>query len=162
VKSDDDENDGSTRTYILIGILALVGVIALTMVVCYLFSGTGGANVSGKVTLDGVTVDSGLVVFMGADGKNEAPVTAPIENGNYRLVGNQGGGVPIGKYKVAVTREALKNGTVPTGEKLEQARSKGLLINVLPKIYESHADTPLQFELRSGSQTINLEMKKKQ
>jgi hypothetical protein len=120
------------------------------------------AHVSGTVTLDNAPVSGALVVLIGEDEQNKAPVVAQTDDqGKYRLVGHRRGGILPGKYKAVVTKMALADGTVPQGEKLEQARSQGLLLNVLPPAYEDRATTPLAFDVSGGSQTINLELKRK-
>jgi len=155
----DTEQGTSIRMFILIGVLAVLALIGALYI---FFSMSGGADVSGRVTLDGDPVKGALVIFTGADGKNPSPLTAQTDDdGNYRLQGNQGGRVPVGKYKATVTKQALPSGKVPTGEKLEQARAKELLVNVLPKAYEDAASTPLLYDFASGKNTINLELKKK-
>jgi hypothetical protein len=146
------ERKGSTRLLIVLGAAVALAVVG----------GCGGeARVAGTVTLEGEPVAGALVAFVAADDKT-APVVAQSDDaGGYALVGNKGGGVPAGKYKVVVTRMALKDGTVPTGERLEQARARGLLQNVLPPAYADRATTPLQFDLGGGGNTINLALKKR-
>src|SRR5215510_6231132 len=113
-----------------------------SVVVCTVFvmllSGlgcSGSAQVSGKVTFDSQPVAGAQVVFVAED------------KGEYRLIPNTPAGIAVGKYKVAVTKEALKDGTVPQGEGLEEARTNGLLSNILPKVYEDRATTPLVFDI---------------
>ncbi len=150
------ESEGSKTLPVLLALLALAALGALW----YFFARSGDAQVSGKVTLDSAPVSGALVVFLRDGGPGQGPGTARSdEQGSYRLLGNTGGGVPPGKYKVVVTKEALKDGTVPQGERLEQARTQGLLVNVLPSKYEG-ATTPLVFELKAGSNTVDLELKK--
>jgi hypothetical protein len=137
-----------------------VAAVALGVLVWLLSFHSGKAQVSGTVTLDGKAVPGAQVVFLGEDEKNEAPIVAVADDeGKYRLIGHDSAGIPTGKYRVAVSKMALKDGTVPVGERLEQARAQGLLRNVLPKVYEDRATTPLQFDVQAGSRTINLELK---
>ena len=152
------DKERSSNALVLVALLALAALGALW----YFFARSGDAQVSGKVTLDGAPVAGALVVFLRESAQGQGPSTAQSnDEGVYRLVGNAGGGIPAGKYKVAVTKEALKDGTVPQGERLEQARSQGLLKNILPKEYEECPTSPLAFELRPGGNTVDLELKKK-
>jgi hypothetical protein len=116
------------------------------------------ARVSGTVTLDGEPVRGAQVVFA-RDGSG--PVVAQTDDaGRYALVGNTGAGLPPGEYRVTVTKEAMKDGTVPTGEALTQARAKGLLKNVLPAKYAEPGTSPLRFDLAPGSRAIDLPLTK--
>ena len=145
--------------------MPLVAIAIMVLVVVgagwFIFFRSSTAHVSGQVTLDSKPVPHANIVFIGEDAKNEAPIVAQADgSGYYRLVGNVEAGIPLGKYKVAVTQMTLKDGTIPQGEQLDQARAKGLLSNYLPKVYEERSTTTLQFDVRSGSNTINLELKK--
>lgn len=142
-------------------IVGAVIAIVLVVVVGFFFMGKKEANVSGTVTLDGSPLSAAQVVFIGEDANNQSPVVAQSdEAGKFSLTGNTGGGLPLGKYRVMVTKESLADGTRPAGEGLEKARVDGLLMNSLAKVYEDQSTTPLKFELHQGANTINLELKK--
>ena len=81
-------------------------------------------------------------------------------DGSFQIVGNTGNGIPVGQYKVVVSKMALPDGTVPKGEQLVLAQQQGLLRNVLPGVYEDRASTPLRATLRGGNNTVNLELKR--
>lgn len=151
--------EGSGKPLLVLG---AAGALAVAGALCYFAFPAREAQVSGKVMLDSKPVPGALVAFIGADEGNEAPVAVQADDaGNYRLMGNQGGGIRPGKYQVVVTKLALKDGTVPVGERLLQARAKGLLLNFLPKVYEERSTTPLQFDVAGGSHTIDLDLKKR-
>ena len=82
------------------------------------------------------------------------------ESGEYRLLGNDGAGVPIGAYKITVVKMALADGTIPVGRAFELAREQGKLKSVVPKIYADPASTPLKAELRGGDNRVDLELVK--
>ena len=150
------EKEGTGFVAIALGALALVGV----GVAVWFLTGTGSARVTGQVTFAGKPVAMALVTFVGEAEKNKNPIVALTnEQGVYTLVSNQGGGVRTGKYKVMVTKEALKDGTIPATKELQKARNSGLLVNVLPAAYEDNSTTPLLVEVRGGRNTINLELK---
>jgi len=158
-KSKTAERDGPNRA--LIGGIA-AAVLLLAAVFWFFMGGSSEGHVSGTVTLEGEPLASAQVVFIGEDEKNRAPLMAPTdEDGSYKLVGHKGGGIAAGKYKVVVTKMALKDGTIPEGPKLQEARSKDLLLNVLPKVYEDRSTTPLSFEVRPGGNKIDLVLKKR-
>ena len=139
-----------------------IGAGGLLVLVLGGFGCSSGAQVSGKVTLDGQPVGGAQVIFVCEDKGAEATIVARTDDaGSYNLIANTPAGIAVGKYKVAVTKEALKDGSVPQGEQLEQARAGGKLMNILPKVYADRATTPLQFDLRGGANTIPLELKKK-
>lgn len=152
-----DEADNSKRT-----IIAAAIAIVLVVVVGFFWTGKKEAKVAGIVTLDGAPLAGAQVVFIGDDEKNQSPVVAQSDNaGKYGLIGNAGGGLPLGRYRVMVSKMSLQDGTRPAGEALEKARVDGLLVNTLAKEYEDQATTPLKFELHQGANTIDLHLKKK-
>ncbi len=141
--------------------LAVAAVLAVVAVVLLgvSFLLPGEAVVSGTATWNDQPLAEALVVFV-PDEERQSPIAVPTDDaGRYQLIGGKGGGVPPGKYRVVVTKMALKDGRVPKGELLEQARAKGQLVNVLPRAYEEFDTTPFRWTLRSGLNTINLEVK---
>lgn len=149
-------DDGQKK--LLIGAGIAIVVIAILW---FAFMGKKEARVSGTVTLDGTPLPEAQIVFVGEDANNNSPVVAQSdEAGKFVLIGLNGGGVPPGKYRAAVSKQTLKDGTRPTGEELERARVEERLVNTLPKIYEDRATTPLQFEFHPGTNKVDLELKK--
>lgn len=150
-------DDDGTQKLLIGGGLAIVAIVSAV----FFLMGSNEAMVSGAVTLDGTPLAEAQVVFLGEDANNQSPVVAQSdESGKYALTGVTGGGIPPGKYRATVSKQTLKDGTRPIGEELEKARIEERLLNTLPKPYEDRATTPLQFEVRSGNNTINLELKK--
>lgn len=151
-------NDDERSKQLLIGISVAVSVI---VIVGLFWMRETEARVSGVVTLDGTPLSNAQVVFIGDDENNQSPVVAQTDDaGAYSLIGVNGGGLPLGKYRATVNKMTLKDGTIPAGEDLEKARVEALLVNSLPKAYEDRSTSPLQFELHRGTNAINLELKK--
>lgn len=156
---DDNEQERTRSVIVVLGVL-IASIAAVLWFLVFRTSDRNPAHVRGEVTLDGTPVSGATVVFLPEDAKG-GPITAFTgEQGDYRLVGNLGGGIPAGKYKVAVSKQALADGTVPTGEQLLQARSAGLLRNTLPAIYEDQSTTPLVFDVPAGNNVVNVQLKK--
>src|SRR5262245_34317710 len=154
-----EANEGSNRKALIV---TAVVVLAAVVGLLWLSLSGGPAEVSGVVTLDDQPVAGAQVVFVGVEEGKETPIVASTDSdGAYKLLPPSRAGVPVGKYKVTVARMVLKDGSVPSGERREQARSQGLLINMLPKDYEDRATTPFAFDVKSGANTINLSLKKK-
>ncbi|MSR31744.1 MAG: hypothetical protein EXR99_09590 [Gemmataceae bacterium] len=145
----------------LILMSALAVVLFLIVGGVWFFSGESGGSVSGKVTLNGEVVDRARVVFE-IQGENRAgPFQAQTNDmGEYQLFGSTSAKVPLGNYKVSVVKLTLRGGQVPVGEKALAFEEKGQLSNILPKTYESMETTPLQREVRSGRNSIDLDLKK--
>ena len=158
-KADDDDDEASKTKpiFIVLGSVILVGGL-----IWYLFfTGPTGGLVSGKATLDNAPLKGASVAFIGQGDKNKGTlIAATNDEGAYKLLGNEGAGIPAGKYKVVVTKMALKGGQVPSGEGRDEAEEKGLLVNILPPIYENTASTPFEFEVKVGQNTFNLDLKK--
>jgi len=147
------------KSLIYLGVLG--AILVLMAILWYVVFRTPEAVVVGRVTLGSEPLIGAQVVFIGEDEDNQTPlVTQTREGGNYRLTANKAGGIPVGKYKVVVTRVALPDGTIPQGEKLVQARNSGQLKNMLPEVYEDRSTTPLVVEVRPGENLLNLELKK--
>jgi hypothetical protein len=155
-RHDDDE---SGRSFLI----PLVGIAVALLLgigcVWFFFVRSRDAAVSGLVTFDQKAVPGAVIVFV-----SESEVAIPTqsdESGNYRLIGNTGAGIPPGSYKVTVTQDTLKDGSVPKDIKqLQRARADGLLENRLPSAYSDHRTTPLRFDIHSGNNMVNLEVKK--
>ncbi len=153
------ERQGTNHTPILVGVA--VAILVAGALVWFLMPGDHEGHITGTVTLENKPLPGAQVVFLGEDEKNRAPIVSQTDDqGQYRLIGNKGRGIPVGKYKVVVTKQALPDGSVPQGERLEQARSQGLLKNFVPKIYEDRSTTLLSFDIQAGAQTVDLKLTK--
>ena len=155
-------NDGETKTRTPILIVGAV-VALIAAIWWYCGSGPSLASVSGQATLDGQPVAGARIIFVQiAEGDHQPGglIALSDDAGKYQLRGPAGQGVPLGKYKVNVEKDALVDGTVPLGKALERARAQQQLVNILPALYAG-AETPFQFEIVAGSNQIPLEMKKR-
>lgn len=146
----------------LIVMSAFAILLLLIFVAVWFFSGSsGGGLVTGKVTLNDEPVDGARLVFEMTGENASAPLPAQTnDQGVYTLFGFTDKSVPVGTYKVTVTKMTLKDGRIPDGEDLLKAEAKGLLKNSLPKAYEKSSTTPLTREIKSGKNVIDLELKK--
>jgi hypothetical protein len=111
------------------------------------------SQVSGNVTLDGKSIGPGMTVFTPVgDGK---PATGSIESdGSYTLLTGREAGLTAGTYKAMVSiRELPKNmkpGDRPPPGKL-----------LIPEKYEQVDTSGLQYEVKPGRNTIDIEMTSK-
>src|SRR4051812_32716242 len=95
--------------------------VCLLLAGCPLFAAgcsPGKGSVSGRVTLNGAAVPSGIISFHSEEGNREV-VNAPIKDGNYAVYG-----IPAGKATVTVsaisvptTAPAVVPETTASGEK---------------------------------------------
>jgi hypothetical protein len=157
---DEGDDQSSSKLPWLLGALGLLAALSVCIWFFY-FRSPGGAEVSGTVTLEGAPLAGASIVFVLQDKSETVVMAKSDEQGEYRLVGNAGKQINVGAYKVAVSKYALRDGTIPVGEKLEIAKANGKLFNYVPAIYEEHASTPLQFDVKSGRNVIPIELKKK-
>jgi hypothetical protein len=152
------QDESSNSLKIVAGAAAILVVIVLLRF--FVFS-SQEASVRGTVTLDEAPLASAQVVFLLADVEDPAPLVAQTDDaGHYELMGPQGHGIPVGKYKVMVSKTSLPDGTLPKGEKLVQMRGQGWLQESLPGVYSDRASTPFEFDIQSGPQTIDLRVKR--
>lgn len=134
-------------------------------------AGCGGATaiVSGKVTYEGKPVTSGYVAFYSADGQT---VTGRIDDEGQYTVSK----APVGDVKVAVfttdpaqkpPRQLLANGkqgggpskgkAPPEEETMEPVRAGKFV--AIPSRYKDPEQSGLNFTVKSGPQTIDLDLK---
>ena len=117
--------------------------IALLFLLCVLFTGcdTGPAQgtVSGTVTLDGKSVDGGLIRFVPADG-NTQPADSVITGGAYTVT------MPVGEKKVEVY-------WAPSSGKGADTATQGAeqIVQRIPAKY--NAQTTLSYAIVKGKQT---------
>lgn len=153
------DNERSEKSVLILGAAVL---LLAAPVVWYFGFRTVEAHVAGTVTLGGEPVAGAQVIFLGAGEQDPAPlVSSTDDEGHYQLASNTGRGIPLGSYKVVVSKMALRSGAVLQGERMLQARNDGQLVNVLPRVYEDRGTTTLQCDVRPGVNTINLELQRR-
>jgi hypothetical protein len=116
-------------------------------------SGGGlGAEVSGKVSLDGVSIGPGAVTFAPVGG-GENPATGAIQNdGSYFLKTSREEGLRPGKYQVALQIHEIPTDLAPGQRDMRPAKSR------IPTKYTDVSTSGLEYDVEPGSNTINLEM----
>jgi hypothetical protein len=111
--------------------------------------------------LDGQPVEGAKVVFVGdGDPKLGTYQGGPTDKtGKYSLYGPTGSGIPLGKYKIIVTKTVRRDGK-PLGEDMseDEAREQGVLKNELPEIYAQHDTTTLGAVIKAGSNPVDLKL----
>jgi hypothetical protein len=123
-------------------------------------------SVTGKVTLDGKPVTNGLVTFMPAAGGR--PATGKTNtSGQYELLGVDGKGALLGQHRVTVTTlqevVAAAEMSSDSPEYAKQAVAdpsdydSAAVVEPIPARYNTN--TELTFEVKSGSNVIDLELK---
>ena len=143
---------GWARTQRLIGIGCLLVTLETGLNGC---GSRAESTVSGAVTLDGVALEHGQVVFV-PTGTGGQGVTGQIQsNGSYRMQVGQTGGLPAGEYKVVVLSRAPSVTSSTPGA----PPAPGKLLT--PERYRQATTTDLQFVVEPGSNTIDLELKSK-
>jgi hypothetical protein len=112
------------------------------------------SSVSGTVSLEGKPIGPGTVSFVPSD-KTQNPAVGTIQpNGSYYLKSNRVEGLPAGNYQAAVTVYEPIN--LPPGE-----RSSTPSKPVHPDRYMSPETSGLAFEVKPGSNTINIDLTSK-
>jgi hypothetical protein len=113
----------------------------------------GGAEskVSGMVTLDGVAVGPGTVVFAPLDGTSNPADGAIQMDGSYFLKTSREVGLKAGKYRVGVT--VLDQPDVQPGE-----RSMIEAKYVTPQKYADPSESGLEYTVEPGENTIDIKL----
>jgi hypothetical protein len=110
-----------------------------------------GAEVSGRVTLDGNPVGPGVVVFAPTNGNANPPEGAILPDGSYFLKTSRDIGLRPGKYRVAVSVYESQN--LQPGE-----RGTAPPKLVTPEKYASHETSGLEFDVASGDNAIDIKL----
>ena len=132
-------------------IALLLGLILSGMAGC---SGGGlESTVSGTVTLDGQLIGPGTVLFVPANGTTNPSVGTIEPNGSYTVKSSRTEGLPAGRYRVSVTVFEPLVGAQPG----ERSTKPSKLIH--PEKYTLVDSSGLEFDVASGSNEINIELK---
>lgn len=139
----------------------LTNAVSLLGIVCslLLIGGCGGdslnrAEISGKVTLDGKPVDTGMVTFMPKNTENAVVVGAKIVNGEYRLKRTEG--PAVGTYSVRVS-SVQSTGKMVKDQAIE-GHTYEEYTETIPKPY-SGMESPLTTEVNPGKNTADFDIK---
>jgi hypothetical protein len=123
-------------------------VTAAAMAMAMAAAGCGGDGiprepVSGKVTLDGSPLDSGLIAFTPAD-NTRPPAGTAIQDGRYSI--GRGDGPAPGPHTVTISSRK------PTGKKLKSADFPGTLVEETREIIapQYNVDSRLGVEVKQG------------
>jgi hypothetical protein len=128
-----------------------LGAFAITATIAGCGGSELGAEVSGRVTLDGNPVGPGVVVFAPTDGNSNPPEGAILPDGSYFLKTSREVGLRPGAYKVAVSVY-----DVPDLKPGERSTAPPKLVT--PEKYASHETSGLQFDVGSGDNAIDIKL----
>jgi len=131
-----------------------LGAFAITATIAGCGGSDFGAEVSGRVTLDGNPVGPGVVVFAPTAGNTNPPEGAILPDGSYFLKTSRDVGLRPGAYKVAVSVY-----DVPDLKPGERTSAPPKLVT--PPKYSSVETSGLQFEVQPGGNTIDIELSSK-
>jgi len=138
----------------------LAGGFVLFLSVGLFGCGGGTGTVTGKVQVNGKVVPSGLVTIIASDnGSYRSPVK---KDGTYEI-----SGVPVGLAKITVTNAPeiadagppTADGTAPKAPPGSQGAAPVKIPTIIPKKYETAAESGLTYTVKSGSQTYDLDLK---
>ncbi len=126
------------------------------------------APVEGTVTRNGRPVPHAQVIFFAEeDGHGPRSTAITDEAGHFRLAADDGrDGAPVGHHRVCVVDTAVvterfglaaKHASHEFSAKAATAK-KATGKATIPPVYGRPADTPLRAEVRSGSQTIDVQL----
>ncbi len=118
-------------------------------------AGCGDAvAVSGKVTLDGVPVESGTVTFVPEDTSKGQGAGATITNGEYKI---EGVGPPPGSYRVEIKSQKKTGKKVVAGSPAPPGTMVDETVEAIPAKY--NAKSELKAVLKSGANPLDFELK---
>lgn len=123
---------------------------------CFL-SGCGGqkeASVQGTVTLDDVAIGPGLITFHPVDGGVMA-YSQFDTSGKYSLKSGATKGLDTGQYLVTVA----VYGADSNAEQVGGRQKSKLELSNAPEIYAAPESTPIKVEVKSGRNSIPLQLK---
>ena len=132
-------------------LLSLTGFLALAL--CGCGGGSGQADLSGEVTLDGKPLPQGSLLLVPTDPSKGGTAGGEIKDGRFALTGKQAPG--IGEYKVEI------HANKPSGRKVQKAMGKpGELDDELIEAVASRFNTKseLRVEVKPGGSTTKFEV----
>jgi len=128
-----------------------LGSLTCLVTTIVLMSGCGGSvnpKVTGKITLAGVPVKQGTVMFV-PEGNGQPATGELTADGSFTMyTTNLGDGVAPGKYLVSITAIELTN------EALPDAPAAALPKMLIPERYNNHTTSKLTFEVGSGKDNV--------
>ncbi|MDY0171145.1 MAG: hypothetical protein RBS80_31690 [Thermoguttaceae bacterium] len=130
--------------------------LAWLLAACLIFSGCFGADpagrrqISGKVTLDGVPLDSGSIHFEPLDGAGGHGSGCVIAGGKYILPATHG--LPDGHYRVSISAPEATNQEPSMGAEVPPP------VERIPEQYNVRTQLTAQVT-RDGSNTFDFELK---
>lgn len=136
-------------------VFTLLGCVAL-LLGC---GGSGTSPVTGKAMLDGSPMpENTRIQFEPAGGVGESAAGIVDASGNYELFSGASGeaGALPGKYKVYVTADASTEGYMEGPQR--GGGVPGVAVGPFPKEYTSPATTPIEKEVSSGPNQIDIEI----
>jgi hypothetical protein len=146
------EHSLATPNCVFVAPLRRAVLLTLLCAIVGCSSGGLGAEVSGKVTLDGEPIGPGVVIFAPSGG-GENPATGAIQtDGSYFLKTSREEGLRPGKYQVALQIHEIPTDLVPGQRDMRPAKSR------IPTKYTDVKSSGLEYDVVSGSNTIDLEM----
>jgi hypothetical protein len=127
-------------------------MVAGYVLACAAGCSTGGAeSVEGVVTLDGTPLPAAYILFIPTQSEIKGPFNGKTDDqGRYSLgpIGDEGGGVPVGTYRVSITTAHSEDAGME-GVKLPPER--------VPRQYR---DGSMQFDVPQGGTTAaNFDLK---
>ena len=129
------------------------GVVVLALLAWFFLMGDSSTGtVEGKIILDNEPLADAEIAFVNEKLGVFQSKTDP--NGKYQLYGNKGR-VPVGKYKVTISKLVMLDGRAPEGEEGAAARTEGKLKNLLPPHFSEPEKTTQSAEVKAGENTVD-------
>lgn len=144
---------------------ALLHIVCIAAAGIMLGCGSGGgisgtAPVSGKVTYKGQPVAGASIGFYSDAAEGRVAVATSGADGSYELMTLDSKGALPGKYSVTVKKTEIPPELTKEVSMEEAAANANkplpLPKELLPSKYGTPANSPLKFEIKSGSNTIDL------
>ena len=135
-------------------LLGFLAILSLFLGLALLSCSPSLTEVSGKVRFKDQTLSSGSVTFVGQDGESSSSAIA--EDGSYRIEN-----APLGPVRIAVASHPRE----PPGLKRPPGQAAPLREDPkdgtvkIPKKYENHETSGLDYTVERGSNTINIDLK---
>jgi hypothetical protein len=143
-----------SRTFSRVGFSCL-GALSLAATCIFFVSGCSQqgleASVTGKVTLDGKPIGPGYISFVPAGETRNPAQGRVLEDGTYSVKTAHVAGLPPGIYQVKVSVHE------PMADPNERVEVMPPLVH--PEKYTKPEPSGLEYEVTSGPNTINIELK---
>jgi hypothetical protein len=114
-------------------------------------------RIHGKITLDGVAIETGLITFIPEDKSKGQTAGATVSQGEYQVIGTNP--PPPGSYRIEIESQKKTGKQIPAGSPLPPGTMVDETVQLIPAKYNTKSE--LKRDLKSGDNPLDFELSSK-